>query len=200
MNAWEKDGALLARFRRGEPAALETVYRLYVDHIQHVVRQILGARRDEVADAVQETFARAFTEGARHAYDGVRDYGPFLTTIARNLLVDRARRAWREQSLEMIDEKWRDQAAPDPEPFADYTTMKMVRQYVAQLPSQLRAVHEERNVRAVSQEEAARRLGITRQRLRTLERELHKGLIERLVRAGVSLKAADQPAAAPPAY
>jgi RNA polymerase sigma-70 factor (ECF subfamily) len=203
-----RNAALLARFRRGEPAALTEVYRAYVDHIERVVRygfhiigasdvRVPGMRREEVADLVQETFSRAFTERARLAYDGLRDYGPFLTTIARNLLVDRARRRGREISLEALGVEWREEAAPEDEPFADDATMKLVREYLADLGPQLRAVHEERYVRAVSQEEAAARLGLTRQRLRTLEKKLREGLAERIQRAGLSLdEPSNQPAPA----
>jgi RNA polymerase sigma-70 factor (ECF subfamily) len=198
-----KDPKLLQRFRRGEPAALESVYRAYVDHIERVVRHgfhlihrdvhVAGVRHGDLADLVQETFARAFTERARLAYDGIRDYGPFLTSIARNLLVDRARRSGRELSLDSMNE---DPPMEVEEPWADDATMKLVRDYLGELGPELRGVHEERYVRAASQEEAARRLGLTRQRLRTLEKKLREGLAERMARAGiVPGERSEQPAA-----
>jgi RNA polymerase sigma-70 factor (ECF subfamily) len=192
-----EDAALLRRFRQGERDALERVYWAYVDRIEGVVRhgffliqkeglRIEGARADEVADLVQETFARAFSERARLAYDGVREYGPFLITITRNLLVDRARKLGRELSFEQLGEDRDDTEAPEPEAtWADEATMKVVREYLATLPDELRRVHEQRYVRSLSQEQAARALGISRQQIRTLEKRLRDGLAQHMERAGI---------------
>src|SRR5262245_53705930 len=99
---------LLRRFREGEREALERVYRTYVDKITNIVRfgfrladgsgvvSGLGEQGADVADAVQEIFAKSFTEPARRSYDGLREYGPYLYAIARNVIVDRARRVGRE--------------------------------------------------------------------------------------------------------
>jgi RNA polymerase sigma-70 factor (ECF subfamily) len=207
MPHWAEDRALLARFRRGDPAALERVYREHVDLIERVVQRgfhviasdahVPGASRDDVADAVQETFARAFAERARLAYDGLREYGPFLTTIARNLLVDRARKRGREVSLEELGADIGDEPAEDPEPFADSKTMKVVREFLAELTPELRGIHEERYVRGVSQEEAARNLGLSRQQVRTLEKKLRDRLVERLEGAGIRLEDAVQQPGSP---
>jgi RNA polymerase sigma-70 factor (ECF subfamily) len=197
MPTLRNDPKLLARFRRGEREALERVYWAYVDRVERVVRygfQLLnasgalyveGLRSDDVADVVQETFTRAFGERARLAYDGLRDYGPFLVTITRNLLVDRLRKQGRELQtgdLEALD----GEAAVEERPFADDATMKVVREYLATLPEALRGVHEQRYVRGISQEEAARALGLSRQQIRTLEKRLRDGLAERLERAGLT--------------
>jgi RNA polymerase sigma-70 factor (ECF subfamily) len=198
-----KDPALLARFREGDREALEKVYWAYVDRVGRVVRHgfsmmrrdlggaasghVEGARPDEVADLVQETFLRAFAAPARLAYDGVRDYGPFLTTITRNLLVDRVRRLGRELSFDDLDVDWPDAPAEEEAPWADEAIMKVVRDYLAGLPDELRGVHEQRYVRGASQEESARLLGLSRQQLRTLEKRLREGLSEALERARVSI-------------
>jgi RNA polymerase sigma-70 factor (ECF subfamily) len=191
------DAALLARFRAGDRAALERVYWAYVDRVETVVRhgfqilreggatQIPGVGPSEVGDLVQETFVRAFAERARLAYDGLRDYAPFLSTIARNLLVDRARKQGRE--LQLDDLAQLDAAAPPPdEPYADEPTMKAVKEYLESLSPELRGVHEQRYGRGVSQEEAARALGLSRQQIRTLEKRLRDGLSAHLERAGLA--------------
>jgi RNA polymerase sigma-70 factor (ECF subfamily) len=207
MSHWGEDRALLVRFRRGDPAVLERVYREYVDlverlasngfHIINTDARAPGIARDDVADAVQETFARAFAERARLAYDGLRDYGPFLATIARNLLIDRARKRGREVSIEDLGDDWHNEPAAEGEPYADATTMKLVREYVGSLSPELRGLHNERYVRGVSQKEAARSLGLSRQQVRTLEKKLRDGLAERLEQAGIHLdEAAEQPASA----
>ena len=71
---------------------LEAVYRAHVNSIEAFVRvrlQKCGAwNRANVADLVQETFTKAFSARGRAAYDGEREYGPFLQRIARNTLID----------------------------------------------------------------------------------------------------------------
>jgi RNA polymerase sigma factor (sigma-70 family) len=190
------DAALLSRFRKGERDALEQVYWAYVDRVERVVRygfqlmredgvvHVDGVRAGDVADLVQETFVRAFAERARLSYDGLRDYGPFLVTITRNLLADRARKRGREMAfveLESVEEL----VVLQEQPYADEPTMKAVRDYLAQLPADLRGIHEQRYVRGVSQQEAARALGLSRQQVRTLEERLRDGLSAHLAGAGI---------------
>src|SRR5882724_2428304 len=93
---------LLQAFRAGQREVVEQVYWAYVDRVERIVRygfhsvpmqrHVSGVPASEVADLVQEVFVRAFRESARLSYDGLRDYAPFLGTIARNVLVDSARR------------------------------------------------------------------------------------------------------------
>ena len=181
---------LLAGFRRGERAALTAVYWAYVDRVERTVRygysivsrgdvRVPGAHRDEIVDAVQETFLRAFEERARLAYDGQRDYAPYLRTIARNLLADRARKLGRELSFDALAESEdldRPSAADDDEAWATPETMRVVTKYLASLGDELRALHRERYERGLSQQEAAAALGWTRQQLRTREARLRDGL------------------------
>jgi RNA polymerase sigma-70 factor (ECF subfamily) len=189
------DPELLARFRRGEPAALERVYWEYVDRVEHVVRRgfqlmrgggtVQGLGRDDIADMVQETFMRAFSEGARLAYDGLRDYGPFLLTITRNLIASRGRKYGRElptKDLEALEAV----AVVEEKPLADEATLGAVRDYLARLDDPLRGVHEQRFVGGASQEEAGRALGLSRQQIRTLERRLLDGLAAHLEQVGLA--------------
>ena len=191
MTVFAEHPALVIAFRRGDRAALETVYWWYVAGVERVVRfgfrlgqrddgvplSVPGAERDAVADLVQEVFARAFSERARLAYDGLRPYGPYLLQIARNLLVDRARRSARElplddQELERAFEHERD----EPADWADAGTMAATQAYLATLSPELRDVHEQRFVFGRSQRDAAAALGISRQQLRTREDKLFDGL------------------------
>lgn len=104
-NVLTQDRALLDAFRRGERAALTTVFRAYVDDVTRTLRagvvvQVDGQRvrvgqhlpEHEVEALIQETFLRAFSDKARAAYDGLRPYGAYLGTIARNLVVDAERK------------------------------------------------------------------------------------------------------------
>lgn len=178
---------LLLAFRRGDRAALEAVYWAYIDRVERLIRA--GWRTpagdlaspptgDDIGDLVQETFARAFTERTRLAFDGLREFGPYLATIARNLLVDWARRRGREVPSDFGDlpSPVESEIAEDTADWADAATMKQVDDYIASLPEDLRAIHRERYVHGRSQRDAATALGISRQQLRTREQRLRNGL------------------------
>jgi RNA polymerase sigma-70 factor (ECF subfamily) len=192
MPLLREDPALLDAFRRGERDALARVYWAYIERVERVVRygyavaargvRVPGAGRQEIVDLVQEAFARAFAPGARAAYDGDRDYGAYLATIARHVLVDWARKRGREVTVDAVPDS-PDEAAPEAEPWADPATMKVVEEYLASIDEPLRSVHRERYERGLSQEAAARALGLSRQQLRTREARLREGLARALATA-----------------
>jgi RNA polymerase sigma-70 factor (ECF subfamily) len=190
MTVFRGQAELLARFRAGDPSALERVYRTYVDRIGGIVRfgfrlpsqgvtvRGVAETAHDVADLVQEVFVKAFSPAARRAFDGLRDYAPFLFAIARNVVVDWARRRGREiptawTELERADEL---EERSDEPAWADEATMAIVQSYVDGLDSELLRVHEVRYRDGLSQRDAADKLGIGRQRLRTLEARLRDGL------------------------
>jgi RNA polymerase sigma-70 factor (ECF subfamily) len=184
----------LQAFRTGERSVVEEVYWSYLARIEAIVRH--GFRRTvasatvpipaaDVADAVQEVFARAFRESARAAYDGIRDYGPFLATIARNVVADWGRR--RGHAVVEIAADMDNLPPPDDaQVWAEDAVMQLVESYLAALPPELRRVHELRFEQAQSQTDAAAALGLSRQRLRTLEAKLRSGLARSLRRAGLA--------------
>jgi RNA polymerase sigma factor (sigma-70 family) len=101
--ALEHDAEWHAAFRRGEPDALTRVYREYLPPLKLVLARGFtfvsrgrllrhrGCVAADLEDVVQEVFVRAFAEAARLAYDGLRPYRNYLFTIARNLVLQRAR-------------------------------------------------------------------------------------------------------------
>jgi RNA polymerase sigma-70 factor (ECF subfamily) len=188
------DAALLRSFRRGDPDALEAVYRLHVGEVEIWVRRGLlrlgRLNASDLADLVQDIFMRAFSDSARASYDGLREYVPFLMTLARNLFIDWARRAGREipgsDFLEGHLERG-DQPAADASEGAPFepSLVALANAYVEGLPEELRRVHHQRFVLATPQRQAAEALGISRQSLRTLEKKLIVGLRRQLRQAGV---------------
>lgn len=189
------DRDLLDRYRRGERAALERVYWAYIDAVERLVTRCVrsqGAAPPEYAvsveDLVQDVFIRAFTEGSRVGYDGIRDYGPYLFTIARHVVVDAFRRRGREVPTDLATLS--DQAATAPTEWGvegslstDARVLARVRGYLSQLPPDLAAVHRQRFDLGVSQHAAAQALGISRQQLRTLEKKLRDGVTRELYAA-----------------
>jgi RNA polymerase sigma-70 factor, ECF subfamily len=179
---------LLRAFRDGDRDALSQVYWAYIERVESFVRHGMPWGRSEVVDVVQDAFIRAFETRARLSYDGLRDYGPYLSTICRNLIIDRARRRGREVSTEEFPiAETADQGPPSEEgaPWSDPKTMAVVEAFLSTLAPPLRDVHEHRYVRGMPQREAAEALGISRQQLRTREAKLRDGLAAALRKAGV---------------
>ena len=186
------EAGLLQRFREGDPAALERIYRAHVDSVARAVAGTLrrysrhgwqdGWREAaaEVPDLVQDVFARAFEPQARRRFDGTRDYGPYLSQIARNAVVDYLRR--RRRQVIRNPAPLMDEAALRPAPHelgddvGDLQIRALVGRYVARLPPDLRRVHDALYVQELSQREAAAELGLGRQVIRTLEFRLREGL------------------------
>jgi RNA polymerase sigma-70 factor, ECF subfamily len=197
MALFRTQQGLLEDFRVGRASALEVVYLYYVKVIAKVIREgvvladarrVMGAHESVREDLVQETFVRAFRDAARAAYDGKRLYQPYLLTICRNLLIDWTRKQGREVAQDAVDnlvERYTsaDAATVSDDPsqdWADPETMAVVDRYVLGLEKAERDVYEARYVRCLSQNEAATALGLTRQRIRTIETRLRDGLRDAL--------------------
>ena len=201
MVIFTSDRTSLDRFREGAPEVLGKVYWEYVRKVERLLSagfevrgrgiRVAGVCRqpDDLADLVQEVFLRAFSEKGRRGYDGLREYGPYLYAIARNALIDWARVRGRE-----IPSLWKDLEAAiemmpvgeDTAPWAEPATVRVVEDYLAALPQELHEVHRLRHEEGLSQQQAAERLGVGRQTLRTLERRLRDGLVAALEVAGFS--------------
>jgi RNA polymerase sigma-70 factor (ECF subfamily) len=194
MTIFAKDADLLRRFRAGDAEALRKVYWAYVARVESVVRRTFAhasrggpvAAGVDLPDVVQEVFVRAFSESARRAYDGAREYAPFLMTIARNAAVDHLRRSGHEFQVSperlarLVEENFA--AEGDDPPWTDPETIVAVEHYVAGLPPRESSVYEQRYRLGRSQEDAAAVLGMTRQQVRTLEEHLRDGLARQLAR------------------
>jgi RNA polymerase sigma-70 factor (ECF subfamily) len=177
MEIFGNDHGLLRRFREGDREALAQVYWACVDRVEGLLRRRLAtagnASPSDLEDLVQEVFIRAFAADTRLAYDGLRPFVPYLFTIARNTLVDWWRRRGREVPLALtLDDAPEEMTADGAGNFDDARTMAVVERFVRALPADLRAVHEARFDRGLSQRDAAAALGMGRQALRTLERRL----------------------------
>jgi RNA polymerase sigma factor (sigma-70 family) len=203
---FEGNREFLEQFRRGDRHALEQVYWFYVDRVERLVRSCLASvdvrepgSAANVEDVVQDVFARAFGPAARESYDGLRDYGPYLFTVARHSVADALRLSRREVLADL--DNFASPATPggenatgDDEQWADASVMALVRSYVAGLAPDLRDLHHQRYVLGLSQDRAAAALGISRQNVRTLEKKLRVGLIRELKRPRVTKRPTEVPA------
>lgn len=81
----ELDRSVLEGFRRGDDDAIRAVYQRYAGPVYAVARGVL--REDDLAaEAVQETFVRAWRASA--TYDPNRRIAPWLYMIARRVAID----------------------------------------------------------------------------------------------------------------
>lgn len=193
-NGWSRE--LLRAFKAGEREGLTTVYRMHAQEVALLLRHGFGfesgGRRHrfvgygsgfELQDVLHETFRRAFEPAARAAYDGIRPYGSYVGTIARNLVL-RSFRA-REILFPLDGESTAGglltavDVGPSPErEVHDGQVRELVAGFLATLEPDERALIEARYVQGMSQRDAADRLGLGRQRIRTHEKALrHKLLV-----------------------
>lgn len=172
-----EDRAFLDAFRRGERDALARVFALYVADVTTTlragvavdvdgqrVRLAAGLPESEIEVMIQDTFLRAFTPSARAAYDGLRPFGAYLATIARNLLIDRGRRLLRETRT-MVPLQSADLPEPDaadPAWQVEEAQLKIILDKLkAELPEDQRAVFACRFEQQLSIRETAKALGLT---------------------------------------
>jgi len=184
---------LLCDFRAGKPAALEVIYRHYVRGVDIYLRALARSagnaelgQPSSIADLLQEVFIRAFSCNARKAYDGLRDFGPYLNAIARNCFIDALRRGKKERLLGLnapaVDLE--EMPVSPPEQY-EPVIIAVLESYLRELPGPLRGVYEQRFELGVSQEVACDKLGMSRRSLRTAEEHLRSGLRKALLLAGV---------------
>lgn len=190
MTIFANDRSLLDRFRRGERAALAAVFEHYVDDVATLARRgftiessghvyVRGATRDGEFELVQETFAKAFAEKARLAYDGLSPYRPYLLRITKNLMIDRYRAEMKEARGVSLDSAELDALEPAAAPPPDLDFQKLAAataEYLATLGADERRFVTLRFDDGESQDRVAETLGWTRRKVRTLERDVQQGL------------------------
>ncbi len=206
--ALEEDRALLEGFRRGDPEALAAVFRRYAPRVAEVLRhgftfnsggrscRFRGAHSTfDLEDRLHDTFARAFADRARDGYDGLTPYDRYLSTIAKNLVIDDFRR--KERAL--VDYDFLDEAphavdfsqpiAParpaDAEALAsDKELEALVSRFVDDLGTREREVYELRFLRGLQHKDIATRTGLSESKIKTSERRIRTKFFRMLKKNG----------------
>lgn len=83
------DGQLIRRVGEGDRQAFETLYRRYARPVFGLALRRLGDR-EQAEDAVQDTFTSVWRSARSYRLD-LGPGAPWLYTVARNAIVDRAR-------------------------------------------------------------------------------------------------------------
>jgi RNA polymerase sigma-70 factor (ECF subfamily) len=207
------DRPLLDAFRRGDEAALLRIYSHYSASVRRTLKigfsfasggQTFRFRgygdTFELQDILQETFMRAFGERARAGYSGLKPFGPYVMGIARNLVIDDFRRRRREMSLfvpESAEKKlheskpeelasmgqWSRASNPEQNAIARQQ-QRLIEGFLDGLDETSRALVRLRFVDGLPQEEVAAELGVDRNRVRRLIREVRLSLLRHMKRHG----------------
>jgi len=226
-----EDRELLLRFRAGESAAVRAVFEHYAPAVTSLLRRGFSFRSSrgmvrfsgfreifDLEDALQEIFRRAFSDNARSAYDGLRSYRTYLSTIARNVVINMyqvsARRLERlgfEEVHEPAQEnEWTaaddvlgaSEPAPTGRPAEDAETAelrRLVSAYRQELSAREAEVFALRFDDGLSHTEITARTGLSPSKIKTAEARIRKGLLHMLRRHGYLARAWERAARAPSA-
>ncbi len=150
------DRELLDAFRRGDPAAFETLYLRHRDWVAGLARRICGNREDAL-DVLQETFA--YVAQRAPTLDLRAGFRTFLYPVVKHRSIDRKRA--------------RKSLPEGPEPEAPKTVEGAIDQYLNQLGEDHAEVVQMRFADGLSLEEIALALEIP---LGTVKSRLHHAL------------------------
>lgn len=158
------DGALKRWF-------IQEVLPLERDLMRFIARHCRN--QDDVADIRQEVYERALTGSSTEALRSTRSY---VFTIARNVLIDRARRAKIvsfEQVVDIDAVDWAHDAFAQDRHMTARDELRRAMLGLSQLPPRCREVVRLRKVEGFSIRETADQLGVSHH---TIERQLTLGL------------------------
>jgi RNA polymerase sigma-70 factor (ECF subfamily) len=147
-----------AGFRAGDPDAVRAVYRSYGGLVFTVAYRVLGDRA-LAEDATQQAFLQAWR--AAPSFDGSRDFGPWLATIARRAAIDIQRRESRRSHASLDDVPAAHPAITALPPSAESASDALeVRRALSALPPDEREVVRLHHLEGLAQSEIAERLAV----------------------------------------
>ena len=102
MDAQDRTHALVAKAQAGDRDAFDGLVARYWGRVVSLIRRRLGpelAAHTEPDDLAQEVFLRAYSSIARFRWSGDAAFFRWLSTIARHVILEAARRAGRDLLL-----------------------------------------------------------------------------------------------------
>jgi RNA polymerase sigma-70 factor, ECF subfamily len=133
----ELDRATLGRCRRGDAAAFRALVERYQDRVYALCVALAGADGE---DLTQETFVRVHGALGGFDADGPARLGAWILTIARRLCTDRARYAKRRPTVSLDVVPLGDGAPGADAQLERARQGRLLRQAIAALPDDQRAV------------------------------------------------------------
>jgi len=193
----EDDRSWLDAFRRGERPALARVFDHYADDVARTIRSGTVVRtadgplrvggnllEADVEALVHDTFIKAFAERARQSYDGIRPFGAWLGTIARNVLLDfgRAQSGKRHVTLE-VDEL-ADTGPTQEDVVASHELRGLLGRFLVALDELDRGIFKLRFAESRSRRDAGEVLGLSEMQVRRRDVRLKRDLVSFLRKNG----------------
>ena len=182
------DADLVPLLQRGDRGAFATVIQRHNQRLYRVARSVV--RDDsEAEDIVQETYVRAFA--AIGTFRGEAGLATWLTRIALNEALDRARRLRPQVELAVVDAaenrmegsmtSFRSPTGADPEQAAAQAEIRrLVESAVDELPAPFRSVFVMRDIEEMSIEETAAYLDLKPETVKTRLHRARRLLRDRL--------------------
>ena len=144
------DAELLDRYRQGEESAFREIVSRYKNSLYAFLRRFLN-QQELVEDVFQETFLQLYA--SRDSFDSDRPLRPWLFTIAANKAKDALRKVQRHSAVslggiaeageatvdDIVNLLQANKTTPDEELGRDETARR-VREIIAQMPENLRAI------------------------------------------------------------
>jgi len=180
MGVTPEDSALMLRYKDGDVAAFETLYRRHNDSLYRYLLR-LSLNRDTAEDVFQEVWGKIIK--ARHSYRPTAKFTTFLYRVAHNCFIDYVRRNNRHLVSSAMDPD----CSPDPGDEPDIKVEKSIARErldaaLGTLPDEQRDVfllHEEAGL---SIDTIAQVTGVNREtvksRLRYANRKLKTAMAE----------------------
>jgi RNA polymerase sigma-70 factor (ECF subfamily) len=158
------------------PTDLETWFVEEVLPLEAMLMRFLRRNwrdQEQIADLRQEIYIRVYEAAAQRMPDAVK---PFVFSVARNMLIDHARRARivaidQIADLEALD-VWADELTPERHA-AGRAELRMLMHALDELPPRCGEVVRLRKIDGLSQREVAEAMTITED---TVERQISKGM------------------------
>lgn len=198
---------ILQGYREGRQEAWEAIYQHYEADLRRFVTigfsfssqgrrfRFQGFSNPlDVDDVVQEVFVRAFSEAARLNYDGLHSFRNYLLAIARNVILKEFKRPMRTVTVTVAEldaipgeaEVTLGQDAASPEQrLIDHELLELAQEFGQSLSHFDQRFFQLRFRQQLSQEETARRMRLTRAKIRTCERRVRRKLQRFMTKHGI---------------
>lgn len=198
MVGLEADREWLDAFRRGERPALARVFDTYAADVARTIRAGVvvrtesgplrvgnGLAESDVEALINETFVKAFAPRARTSYDGLRPYGAWLGTIARNVLIDHGRQKHRHFTVDVPVDDMAAEAPSQEDVVARSELRAVLTRFIAAIDDLDRRIFTLRFVESRSRRDASEMLGLSEMQVRRRDMRLKRDLVTFLHGQGV---------------